>query len=282
LRLLNVEKLKHKLRYSIDLGVDFLIRNLDNEGVIAGEQSLYRHCLATLCIVRNASEQTNKIELCLSRISSYSYVDGNRFFLMDENEKSISSVNAIAALSFLLFGKRECGIRFARTVANRQLDDGSIYLCEKKSKEFEHEIGKCVELFVTLYELTNSNSWLKKAILSRDWIVEHGDLSDHWNMIALNHIKDFNDTEEAEKFRINMMSLPKVSLDVSAVYDEVFIDERIEQECYDRLKAQLPPSNLWKGGAFVNEEQKIRIDLIQKNVSTFNRILNILTREKTK
>jgi len=274
-----MRKIKYKLQYSIDLGVDFLLRNTNEQGIISGETDLYRHCLATLCLVENPRDKNEKVELALGRISQYSYINKNLLFI---NDNTISvSLSALAGACFCSsYNQKQWGLKYAKHISNLQKDDGYI-----KHEDGEHEnlFAFCIYLFTKAYDIEKDRDWLDRAKLTSSWIIKYdADLSNCWNMLVINYLDQYVDKNEEETKYLNSMIAhceDEVDLDIFANYGLIFCDnwiEKIENKLYERLNSQQSSANLFKGGAFMDVNGNIRIDWSYRNIHTFKRILDIL------
>ena len=257
-------KLQHKLEYAINLGVDFLLRNVNEDGIIADEDNIHRHSLAALCLAENIKDSSDRLNLVLSRIASCTYSNKSSFFIIDENESSKNDVNAIAAMVFFKTKKQDWGEKYANTVMKEMNSDDSA--------------GICCRMFIKAYEILEEKRWLEKAKDCAYQILEDGKLSDLWNMIALNELDRHHVDERFRNFTISMIS-NHPTFDIYANYGKFFGSdwkEKIQMLAYENLELQQSPSNEWKGGAFLDEYGKARIDWTQRYVNSFSRCLKIL------
>ena len=148
------KKLHNKLSYAIDLGINFLLRNINANGF----PNLERHCLATLCLLENI--KSDKTEILLTRIAKNSYIDNNHIFIVCEGKEQYH-LNVLAALCFLLSDKQN----WASKCVNRITEDQ-----EKYENKY---MAQCIYLFTKMYEKTQEQKWLDKAKASAAWIVNN-------------------------------------------------------------------------------------------------------------
>jgi len=266
-----LEKIKCKLQYSIDLGVDFLLRNINVEGLISGETDLYRHCLATLCLVENPRDRNELVKLALGHIAKHSYVNKNKLFVQLDDGKIPISINALAGACFVSGNKKEWGLKYANYIYDLGLVEH-----EEENKNF---LAHCIYLFVKAYELNQDNLWLDRAKSISSLLISHDDLPNYWNMLAINYLGYHIEKSQEETEYVNSMAARCQDLDVYANYGLIFGDDwliKIEKMVYERLQTQKPSSDPFKGGAFLDINNNIRIDWSYRNVHTFKRILEIL------
>jgi len=271
-------KLKHQLTHSINLGIDFLLRHIQEDGSIEHTNSLYDHLTASMCLSENPRNQEDKVKLTLGKISQFSYSHKGRFFVYD-NDQSLTKWNAIAGLAFAFIGKSNWAIRYLRTISDRQ-EGGFIAYDDKGTSSFDHShMGQTVRLFVHLNSLTPNERFLLLVEECRKWIVKNGSKSNYWNSIGLSYQNE-NMTDEVKKWIGAAAESNPNDLDIltnSLTYDEHW-KTRIEMLCHERLKQQVPPSDRWRAGAFCDAENRIRIDWSEKYISTFKRLLPIINR----
>ncbi len=231
-----MDKLKHKLKFALDLGVNFLLRSINDEGVIADEKDIHRHCLATLCLVENIHDPSTKIELALSRIASYTYSDKRKYFI----DEASNDTNSLAAMIFFMTNKKEWGIKFVNALTD------------------EDNSGICCQAFTRAYEVTQEKRWFERAKACAYRIVENGKLDDYWNMIALTYLGQYVVDEAFRNFTVSMLSnCPTFEMYVN--YGIPFgndWEESIEKLAYEKLDLQRQPSDEWNGGAFLDEYAK--------------------------
>ena len=267
-----------RLKYAVDIGLNYLSRNIDDRGRISNNEHLLHHCANVFCLAENTEVESEPIKRALSFISKNSYSQNNILFTCDNFNNSLTSVNALAGLAFASSGREDWAVKYATTIVNRQNSDGFIS-CDDKSLLIEDDshIGQSVKLFTRLYELGFIH-FFEKAKLSRDWIIKNGRRNNYWNMIALTYLRQHDDTDESEKWIIDSVNEHKDNLDVCAHYGLVFggdWEENIAKMCEDRLKQQVPPSDLWNAGAF-KEGEEIRLELSHRYISSFQQIVRVI------
>ena len=136
-------KLKNKLQYAIDLGVDFLLRNTDDDGNILNEQDLHKHCLATLCLVENPRNEQKKVDNALRKIAKNTYSKNNSFFILNAKKEIDNSLTAIAALTFLSVPNLLWGERYLNFLIQQNFQD-----------------DYSVKSFTKMHNLTKDKKWL--------------------------------------------------------------------------------------------------------------------------
>ena len=165
-----MRKLLCKLQYSIDVGIDFLVRNIDDDGYFCGEHDLSRHLLATCCLSEHLGKD-ERLMKPLSVVSSFSYYDNGRIFLSDEH------LNSLAAISFLSCGRNDFGIGYLKSIKNNSAQD--------------------VEAFVVAFEKTEDKKWLDKAEMVTGQLQ---DSNDFWSTIAAEHYCRHRPDEKLKTF----------------------------------------------------------------------------------
>ena len=146
-----MRKLLCKLQYSIDVGIDFLVRNIDDDGYFCGEHDLSRHLLATCCLSEHLGKD-ERLMKPLSVVSSFSYYDNGRIFLSDEH------LNSLAAISFLSCGRNDFGIGYLKSIKNNSAQDVEAFVVAfEKTEDKKIEEGKFGYKFeqVNLIEFLN-------------------------------------------------------------------------------------------------------------------------------
>jgi len=268
-----MQKLKHKLKYSIDLGIDFLSRNIDSDGIIANEKDLYSHILATLVLAEFGNNE-QKTNLALQYISSHSCVDKDEMFIVLEDDSSPLSVTALAGVCFILsISNKSWGIKFANRICSYQDETGFIKSIYNDRQNF---LPQCIYLFIKTYEYTKKDEWLHRAVQSASWLIQHSTfLQDYWNMFVLSLLKQHMEVKGMDNFMQSMVDYCDEKggdLDMYVHYGAIDQIDKIKKLFYERLVTQKPSSDPFYGGAFFDGNRH-RLDWSFRNIQTFQKML---------
>jgi len=274
-------KLQHKLKYAIDLGVDFLLRNIDESGIIANIKNLEQHCLGVLCLVENSKNSKEKIDFVLKQIAKFIYSKDDELFILDEEEQLTSSINAIVSLIFSNFGNTDWGVKFGNTLLKKQKKDGYI---EEKNIKAQIQMGLSIKAFLKLFELTQDKMWFEKAKAAGNWLVENLKDIDYWDMVGIQQLNFYSKNQKSKKIIDTMIEKHYDDLHICANYKIEKLHsnwiEHLENLSYKKMEEQKDPSDPWKGGAFLDENMKPRLDWSYKNIDSFKKILKVVEEYK--
>ena len=265
-------KLKHKLEYGIMIGVDYLLRVMNESDYLS--DTLYDHCTATMCISEDPRNKEPSVQKALDWISQFTYSLRGSFFVMDADNQSLTKVNAITGMANSAT-RLDWALRFGKTILERQDEKGIISYDQYDSVpvDFNH-MGQSAKFFTRLYELTNDDKWLDAAKRVRNWILEHAFAGDHWDLIGLTYLRQHDWAEGSDEWMEKALKSHDNDLDVLANYGVIgdLWEDKIKTLCYERLNQQIAPSDPWRCGAFV-DSGGIRIDWAERYISSFKRIL---------
>lgn len=249
------EKLKAKLQYSIDLGIDFLVRNIWDDGRIIGIDDLYQHFVGTLCIIENLKDIPAKVLPAIRRVSSFTYSKNDMFFIYDKKEDVRLTI--LAAIIFLRYNEK----------------NAYKYLNYINSIEHTDNFGLLIYLYCKFYEHDKKEEQLNKA---KELCSHLNNFNDYWNIVAISCLSHLDKC--CRNLIKNVLSNNGDSFDILCHFGNQNETEwkNVEVIALNKISSQIVPSDQWRGGAFVDELDNPRLDWAFQNICSFKNLLENL------
>ena len=125
-------KLKYKLQYAIDIGIDFVLRNIENDILLNFPSQLFKYFLGILSVSENIVDFSDKrFKRALGKILSRSQKNGNKIFILDENNKISDQLTSLAAIIFHNSGFKNLFSGFCNTLQVASTDKDAIKTIEQ-------------------------------------------------------------------------------------------------------------------------------------------------------
>lgn len=248
-------RLKYKVRYAIDIGNDFILRNINNDDVL-GIKNLNKYFLGILSLSENFNDFSNgNFKTALRKILSKSQKRDNLFFILNDDKKD-TTLTAIASLIFYNIGSKDIFLNFCNSLLSLDVDSSvglmAFYFAYYDEKDSIY-LEKCAEV-------------LNKILKNK----EHDYLQMKSLLLLKNIIKDTRIEKLIRAIReIDNLSL--VSLDNSFIIDKKYLPHIDEI-----LSSQVGPSNFLLAGSFCDGNGVPQLDISHKNIGTLKNILNKL------
>ena len=241
---------QHRIKYSIDIGVDFLLRFLDEKVLFSNESNIKHDFLASLCLAKNITD-IEKLFPAFRGISKITYLKGDSFFILMDKENN-DELDSLASLIFLKVKDKKRGLGYANSLVQREIFTGQTTL-----------------VYMEAYELTKDEKWLKLAKKACQEVIEIENFQEYWDVLAVKRLERYCQTED---FIEQVKDISDLGL--SAICGELIVDW--EDKTKELLSSQTPPSDQWHGGGFRDENEILRVDLSEKNIVILKKLLSLI------
>jgi hypothetical protein len=262
------EKFKHKLKYSIDLGIDFLYRNVNDYGNIYGETNLKSHSFA-MCVMSKNIIDKEKFDFCFKNVAASTYMKGNTFFVLDENGKISSLLTTMASLLCMYSNNVFWAEKYLNFIFSQKEEDGFI-----SGYEYDKEhIGYSSIIFTKMYEKTKNKKWIEFSKDILKWIISNG-TKNYIDVMAVNCIRKHIQELSFDEY-VKNITKTNMGIDIISSCWWKFDYNMVENLSYEYISTQQDGSNPITAGGFFDSSGNIDIELTAKKTDILSEILKL-------